>query len=232
MRDWFNCCAYGKGNHDLKGLIVTFLTLAQLEKLNNGTFQYIMTMENFYCSMKLVHCLILSRVFTNDRDSISFKIFGCDISFSLEHFHIMCDLRITTHNIEKLIKRESKILKHYFRKSKGVTLKDIREYMIRNQIKKDDVNFKYVCESDEDTVKLMKILVVESILFGRKNELTVLEEYAAIVEDDEACLNYLWGNASYEKLITSMKYALDNYDKNNSTEYTLGGFPYPLCVWF
>nr|XP_033515974.1 uncharacterized protein LOC117280369 isoform X2 [Nicotiana tomentosiformis] len=104
--------------------------------------------------------------------------------------------------------------------------------MTQNKIKKDDVNFKHVCESDEDVVKLMKILVVESILFGKKNESTVLEEYAAIVEDDKACADYPWGNASYEKLITSMKYALDNQDKYNSTEYTVGGFLFSLCVWF
>nr|XP_016474533.1 PREDICTED: uncharacterized protein LOC107796290 [Nicotiana tabacum] len=179
-----------------------------------------MVMENFHCSMKLVYCLILYRVFTNDRDSISFKIFDCDVSFSLEDFHIMCGLKITSHNVEIPIKRESKILKHYFGKSKGVTLKDIRDYMIQNQIKKDNVNFKHICESDEDAVKLMQILIVEYILFGRKNESIVLEEYAAIVEDDESCLNYPWGNASYEKLITSMKHALDNKDKNNTTEYT------------
>ncbi|XP_075098952.1 uncharacterized protein LOC142175851 [Nicotiana tabacum] len=232
FQDWFNRHAYWKGNHDLKGLIVTFLTPAQQEKLNNGTFRYIIAMKNFHCSMKLVHCLILSHVFTNDRDSISFKIFGCDVSFSLEDFHIMCDLRIITHNVEKSIKRESKILKRYLGKSKGMTLKYIREYMIQNQIKKDDVNFKHVCESDEDAVKLMKILIVESILFGRKNESTMLEEYATIVEDDEACLNYPWGSASYEKLITSIKYALDNKDKNIPTEYTVGGFSYPLYVWF
>nr|XP_009775586.1 PREDICTED: uncharacterized protein LOC104225479 [Nicotiana sylvestris] len=104
--------------------------------------------------------------------------------------------------------------------------------MIRNKIKKDDVNFKHVCESDKDAVKLMEILVVESILFGRKNESTVLEEYAAIVEEDQACVDYPWGNASYETLITSMKYALDYQGKNNPTEYIVGGFPHPLCVWF
>ncbi|XP_070050403.1 uncharacterized protein [Nicotiana tomentosiformis] len=163
-----------------------------------------MTVENFHCGMKLVHCLILSCVFTNDRDSSSFKIFGQDVSFSLEDFHIICGLRITTRNVKKPIKRESKILKRYFGKSKSVTLKDIREYMIWNQIKKDDVNFKHVCESDEDAVKLMKILIVDFILFGRKHESIVLEEYAAIIEDDGACLNYPWGNPSYEKLITSM----------------------------
>nr|XP_016469808.1 PREDICTED: uncharacterized protein LOC107792130 [Nicotiana tabacum] len=232
FRDWFNCRAYWKGNHNFKGLIATFLTPAQQEKLNNGTFWHIMAMKNFHCSMKLVHCLILSRVFTNNRNSINFKIFGCDVSFNLEDFHIMYDLRITTHNVEKSIKRESKILKRYFGKSKGVTLKDIQEYMMRNQNKNDDVNFKHVCESDEDVVKIMEILIVEFVFFERKHESTVLEEYATIVEDGEACLNYPWGNASYEKLITSMKHALDTKDKNNPTEYTVGEFPYPLYVWF
>ncbi|XP_019265579.1 PREDICTED: uncharacterized protein LOC109243134 [Nicotiana attenuata] len=188
-----------------------------------------MAMENFKCSMKLVHYLCLSRIFTNDRDSISFKIFGHDVSFTLEDFHIMCGLRITAHNVEKPIKRESKILKRYFGKSKGVILKDIRDFMSQNEIQKDDVNFKHVYESDKDAVKLMEILVVESILFGKKNESTVLEEYAAIVEDDKACAEYPWGNVTFEKLITSMKHALDNQDKYHSTEYTVGGFPFPLC---
>nr|XP_016499103.1 PREDICTED: uncharacterized protein LOC107817751 [Nicotiana tabacum] len=123
--DWFNRHGYWKGNHDLKSLITSFLTLAQQDKLNNGTFRYIMAMENFKCSMKLVHYLCLSRIFTNDRDSISFKIFGHDVSFTLEDFHIMCGLRITTHNVEKPINRESNILKRYFGKSNGTTLKDI-----------------------------------------------------------------------------------------------------------
>ncbi|XP_009793213.2 probable WRKY transcription factor 30 [Nicotiana sylvestris] len=210
FRDWFNCRTYWKGNHDLKSLIATFLTPAQQEKLNNDTFRYIMVMENFKCSMKLVHCLCLSRIFTNDRDSISFKTFGHDVSFTLEDFHVMCSLRITSHNVENLSKRESKILKHYFGKSKGVTLKDIRDFMSQNEIQKDDVNFKHVCESDEDAMKLMKILVVESILFGKKNESTVLEKYTTIVEDNKSCAEYPWGNVSYEKLITSMKHALDN----------------------
>ncbi|XP_019223877.1 PREDICTED: uncharacterized protein LOC109205616 [Nicotiana attenuata] len=224
FRDWFKCRAYWKGNHDLKSLIATFLTPAQQDKLNNDTFRYIMAMENFKCSMKLVHCLCLSRIFTNDRDSISFKIFGHDVSFTLEDFHIMCGLRITAHNVEKPIKRESKILKRYFGKSKCAILKDIRDFMSQNEIQKDDVNFKHVCESDEDAVKLMEILVVESILFGKKNESTVLEEYAAIAEDDKACAEYPWGNVSYEKLIISMKHALDNQDKYHSTELLVVDF--------
>ncbi|XP_075080681.1 uncharacterized protein LOC142166153 [Nicotiana tabacum] len=174
-----------------------------------------MAMENFKYIMKLVHCLCLSRIFTNDRDSISFKIFGHDVPFTLEDFHIMCGLWITTHNIEKPINRESIILKHYFGKSKGVTLKDIREFMTQNAIQKNDVNFKHLCESDEDAT-----------------ESSVLEEYAAIVEDDKACAEYPWGNMCYEKLITSLKHALDKQNKFHSTEYKVGGFPFPLCAWF
>ncbi|XP_070026030.1 uncharacterized protein [Nicotiana sylvestris] len=191
-----------------------------------------MAMENFQCSMKLVHCLCLSQIFTNDRDSISFKIFGHDVSFTLEDFHIMCGLRITTHNIEKPINRESNILKWYFGKSKGVTLKDIRSFMTRNEITKNVVNHVHVCESDDDDVKLMEILVVESILFGKNTKSCVMEEYASIIEDDKVCAEYPWGNVAYEKLIYSLKHALDKQNKLHTTEYKLGGFPYLLCVWF
>ncbi|XP_019256344.1 PREDICTED: uncharacterized protein LOC109234736 [Nicotiana attenuata] len=191
-----------------------------------------MAMENFKCNMKLVHCLCLSRIFTNDRDSISFKIFGHDVSFTLEDFHIMCGLRITTHNVEKPINRESNILKRYFGKSKGVTLKDIRDFMTRNEIPKNAVNHRHVCESDDDAVKLMEILIVESILFGKKTESSVMEEYASIVEDDKVCVEYPWGNVAYEKLIYSLIHALDKQNKLHSTEYKVGGFPYPLCAWF
>ncbi|XP_070004317.1 uncharacterized protein [Nicotiana sylvestris] len=191
-----------------------------------------MAMENFKCSMKLVHCLCLSRIFTNDRDSISFKIFGHDVSFTLEDFHIMCGLRITTHNIEKSINRESSILKRYFGKSKGVTLKDIRDFMTRNEIPKNVANHIHVCESNDDAVKLMEILVVESILFGKKTESSVMEEYASIVEDDKVCTEYPWGNVAYEKLIYSLKHALDKQNKLHSTEYKIGVFLYPLCSWF
>ncbi|XP_070029499.1 uncharacterized protein [Nicotiana sylvestris] len=191
-----------------------------------------MAMENFQCSMKLVHCLCLSQIFTNDRDSISFKIFGHDVSFTLEDFHIMYGLRITAHNVEKPINRESNILKRYFGKSKGVTLKDIRDFMTRNEIPKNVVNHIHVCESDDDVMKLMKILIVESILFGKKTESSVMEEYASIVEDDKVCVEYPWGNVAYEKLIYSLKHALDKQNKLRSTEYKLGGFSYPLCAWF
>ncbi|XP_070009545.1 uncharacterized protein [Nicotiana sylvestris] len=163
-----------------------------------------MAMENFQCSIELVHCLCLSRIFTNDRDSISFKIFGHDVSFTLEDFHIMCGLWITTHNIEKPINRESNILNRYFGKSKGVTLKDIRDFMTRNEISKNAVNHIHVCKSNDDVVKLMKILIVESILFGKKTESSVMEEYASIVEDDKVCVEYPWGNVAYEKLIYSL----------------------------
>nr|XP_016440069.1 PREDICTED: uncharacterized protein LOC107765885 [Nicotiana tabacum] len=183
-------------------------------------------------SMKLVHCLCLSRIFTNDQDSISFKIFGHDVSFTLEDFQIMCGLRITTHNIEKPINRESNILKRYFGKSKGVTLKDIQDFITRNEIPKNAVNHNHVCESDDDVVKLMEILVVESILFGKKTESSVMEQYIAIVEDDKVCAEYPWGNVCYEKLIYSLKHALDKQNKIHSTEYKVGGFPYPLCAWF
>ncbi|XP_070008504.1 uncharacterized protein [Nicotiana sylvestris] len=149
-----------------------------------------MAMENFQCSMKLVHYLCLSRIFTNDRDSISFKIFGHDVSFTLEDFHIMCGLRITPQNVEKPINRESNILKQYFSKSK------------------------------------------ESILFGKNTELSVMEEYASIVEDDKVCAEYPWGNVAYEKLIYSLKHALDKQNKLHTTEYKLSGFTYPLCAWF
>ncbi|XP_075111861.1 uncharacterized protein LOC142182000 [Nicotiana tabacum] len=222
--DWFNYKGYWKRNHDLKSLIENFLTPTQWDNLNNGTFRYIMAMENFKCSMKLVHCLCLSRIFTNDRDSISFKIFGHDVSFTLEDFYIMCGLRITTHNVEKLINRESNILKRYFGKSKGVTLKDIRDFMTRNEIPKNAVNHRHICESDDDAMKLMEILVVESILFGKKTESSVMEEYASIVEDDKVCAEYPWGNVAYEKLIYSLKHALDKQNKVRSTEYKVGGF--------
>ncbi|XP_070005793.1 uncharacterized protein [Nicotiana sylvestris] len=182
--------------------------------------------------MKLVHCLCLSRIFTNDRDSISFKIFGHDVSFTLEDFHIMCGLRITRHNVEKPINRESNFLKRYFGKSKGVTLKDIRSFMTRNEIPKNVVNHVHVCESNDDAVKLMEILVVDSILFGKNTESCVMEEYASIVEDDKDCAEYPWGNVAYEKLIYSLKHALDKQNKLHTTEYKIGGFPYPLCAWF
>ncbi|XP_075112594.1 uncharacterized protein LOC142182287 [Nicotiana tabacum] len=232
FRGWFNSKGYWKGNQDLKKLIATFLIPTQRDKLHNGTFRYIMAMENFKCSMKLVHCLCLSRIFTNDRDSISFKIFGYDVSFTLEDFHIMCGLRITSYNVEKPINRERNILKRYFGKSKGVTLKDIRDFMTHNEIPKNDVNHIHVCESDRDAVKLMKILVVESILFGKKTESFMMEEYASIVEDDKVCAEYPWGNVAYDKLIYSLKHALDKQNKFHATEYKLGGFPYPLCAWF
>uniref|UniRef100_A0A1S4CZA3 DUF1985 domain-containing protein n=1 Tax=Nicotiana tabacum TaxID=4097 RepID=A0A1S4CZA3_TOBAC len=232
FRDWFNCKGYWKGNHNLKSLNASLLTPTRRDKLNNGTFRNIMAMENFKCSMKLVHCLYLSRIFTNDRDSISFKIFGHDVSFTLEDFHIMCGLQITSHNVEKPINRESNILKRYFGKSKGVTLKDIRDFMTRNEIPKNDVYHSHVCESNNDAVKLMEILVLESILFGKKTEPFVLEEYAPIVEDDKVCAKYPWGNVCYEKLIYSLKHALDKQNKFRSTEYKVGEFPYLLCAWF
>ncbi|XP_075109146.1 uncharacterized protein LOC142180940 [Nicotiana tabacum] len=232
FRDWFNSKGYWKGNHDLKKLIATFLTPTQRDKHHNSTFRYIMAMENFKCSMKLVHCLCLSRIFMNDRDSISFKIFGHDVSFTLEDFHIMCGLRITAYNVKKPINRESNILKRYFGKSKGVTLKDIRDFMTQNEIPKNVVNHIHVCESDDDAVKLMEILVVESILFGKKTESSVMEEYASIVEDDKVYAEYPWGNVDYEKLIYSLKHALDKQNKFHATEYKLGGFSYPLCAWF
>ncbi|XP_019256279.1 PREDICTED: uncharacterized protein LOC109234666 [Nicotiana attenuata] len=223
---------YWKGNHDLKSLIATFLTPAQEDKLSNGPFKHIIAMENLKCSMKLVHYLCLSRIFTNDRDSISFKIFGHDVSFTLEDFHIMCGLRITTHNIEKPFNRECTILKHYFGKSKGVYLKDIRSFMTRNVIPTNAVNYAHVCESDDDAVRLMEILIVDSILFGKDNDSCVNEEYASIVEDEKVSAEYPWGNVAYEKLINSLKYALDKQNKHHATEYKLTGFPYPLCVWF
>nr|XP_009759683.1 PREDICTED: uncharacterized protein LOC104212173 isoform X2 [Nicotiana sylvestris] len=191
-----------------------------------------MAMKNFQCSMKLVHCLCLSRIFTNDQDSISFKIFGHEVSFTLEDFHIMCGLRIIAHNIEKLINQENNILKRYFGKSKGVTLKDIQSFMTRNEIPKNAVNHAHVCESDDDAIKLMEILVVESILFGKNTESCEMEEYTSIVEDDKVCAEYPWGNMAYEKLIYSLKHALDKQNKLHTTEYKLGGFPYPLCAWF
>nr|XP_016486497.1 PREDICTED: uncharacterized protein LOC107806777 [Nicotiana tabacum] len=191
-----------------------------------------MAMKNFQCSMKLVHCLCLSRIFTNDQDSISFKIFGHEVSFTLEDFHIMCGLRIIAHNIEKPINRENNILKRYFGKSKGVTLKDIQSFMTRNEIPKNAVNHAHVCESDDDAIKLMEILVVESILFGKNTESCEMEEYTSIVEDDKVCAEYPWGNMAYEKLIYSLKHALDKQNKLHTTEYKLGGFPYPLCAWF
>ncbi|XP_070011284.1 uncharacterized protein [Nicotiana sylvestris] len=59
-----------------------------------------------------------------------------------------------------------------------------------------------------------------------------MEEYASIVEDDKVCVEYPWGNVAYEKLIYSLKHALDKQNKLHTTEYKLGGFPYPLCAWF
>ncbi|XP_019235541.1 PREDICTED: uncharacterized protein LOC109215878 [Nicotiana attenuata] len=189
-------------------------------------------MENIKCSMKLVHCLCLSRIFTNDRDSISFKIFGHDVSFTLEDFHIMCGLPITAHNIEKPFNRKSTVLNRYFGKSKGVYLKDIRGFMTRNAIPKNVVNYPHVCENDEDAVTLVEILILESILFGKNNDSCVNEEYASIVEDEKARVEYPWGNVAYEKLIYSLKHVLDKQNKHHATEYKLTGFPYPLCVWF
>ncbi|XP_070029682.1 uncharacterized protein [Nicotiana sylvestris] len=87
-------------------------------------------------------------------------------------------------------------------------------------------------ESDDDAVKLMEILVVESIFFGKKTESSVMEEYASIVEDDKVCAEYPWGNVAYEKFIYSLKHAMDKQNKFHATEYKLNGFPCPLCAWF
>ena len=93
--------------------------------------------------------------------------------------------------LKKPINRESNILKRYFGKSKGVILKDIRDFMTRNEIPKNVVNHIHVCESDDDVVKLMEIFIVESILFGKKTESSVMRSMHLLLKMIRFVLNIL-----------------------------------------
>ncbi|XP_009604526.1 uncharacterized protein [Nicotiana tomentosiformis] len=242
--DWRNLMSYCKGDFQYKETIKSFLSNTQWKKLRNGVFGNFFQLECVKFCGKLIPCVLLSEIVSNDTNSMTFKVFDHQVKFTREAFQIITGLKCSSSvDFKILSERYNRLSKVYFPGKDRIELDDLWHF-ITSHPSGTDASF---VGSDDDEVKLAIIYFVESVLMGKRKTRNVSERVMKIIDDDELYSSFNWGFLCYEKLLKSLKSCLNpkqnNSDNENENEnerekekdkekdsYTILGFPFAFCV--
>ncbi|XP_070022472.1 uncharacterized protein [Nicotiana sylvestris] len=235
--DWRNFLVYWKGDFQYKETIKSFLSNSQWKKLRESIFGNFFRLQSVKFSGKLMHCVLLSEIVSNEPDSMTFKVFDRDIKFTRDAFHIITGLKsYSSLDMKGLNEKENRLLRVYFPGKDKIELADLYSF-ISSRPHGTTSSF---AGSDDDALKLATLYFVESVLMGKRKNRNVSEQIMKIVDDDALCASFNWGSLAYETLLKSLKSCLKSNENDVQKEkekekdidsYTLVGFPFAFCVW-
>ncbi|XP_070022522.1 uncharacterized protein [Nicotiana sylvestris] len=235
--DWRNFLVYWKGDFQYKEIIKSFLSNGQWKKLRENIFGNFFRLQSVKFSGKLMHCVLLSEIVSNEPDSMTFKVFDRDIKFTRDAFHIITGLKsYSSLDMKGLNEKENRLLRVYFPGKDKIELADLYSF-ISSRPHGTTSSF---AGSDDDALKLATLYFVESVLMGKRKNRNVSEQIMKIVDDDALCASFNWGSLAYETLLKSLKSCLKSNENDVQKEkekekdidsYTLVGFPFAFCVW-
>ncbi|XP_019257881.1 PREDICTED: uncharacterized protein LOC109236118 [Nicotiana attenuata] len=212
---WRNLVSYWKGDLQYKETIKSFLSNRQWKKLRDSIFGNFFRLQSVKFCGKLICCVLLSEIVSNDPDSITFKVFDCEIKFTREAFHIVIGLKCySSPDIKGLHEKENRLSKVYFPGKDRVELGDLYNFITSHP---NGTSASFV-GSDDDAVKLATIYFVEYVLMGKRKNRNVSERIMKIVDDDELCSSFNWGSLCYETLLKSLKTCLKPNENENEKE--------------
>ncbi|XP_070010653.1 uncharacterized protein [Nicotiana sylvestris] len=235
--DWRNFLVYWKGDFQYKETIKSFLSNSQWKKLRESIFGNFFRLQSVKFSGKLMHCVLLSEIVSNEPDSMTFKVFDRDIKFTRDAFHIITGLKsYSSLDMKGLNEKENRLLRVYFPGKDKIELADLYSF-ISSRPHGTTSSF---AGSDDDALKLATLYFVESVLMGKRKNRNVSEQIMKIVDDDALCASFNWGSLAYETLLKLLKSCLKSNENDVQKEkekekdidsYTLVGFPFAFCVW-
>ncbi|XP_070048256.1 uncharacterized protein [Nicotiana tomentosiformis] len=242
--DWRNSMSYWKGDFQYKETIKSFLPNTQWKKLRDGVFGNFFQLQGVKFCGRLIHCVLLSEIVSNDSHSMTFKVFDHEVKFTREAFQIITGLKCSSSvNFKVLRERENRLSKVYFPGKDRIELGDLWHFITSHPY---GTTASFV-GSHDDAVKLATIYFVESVLMGKCKNRNMSERVIKIVDDDELYSSFNWVSLCYEKLLKSLKSCLkpkqnisDNENENENEKekeidkvkdsYTILGFPFAFCV--
>nr|XP_009595878.1 uncharacterized protein LOC104092090 [Nicotiana tomentosiformis] len=211
--DWRNLMSYWKGDFQYKETIKNFLSNTQWKKLRDGVFGNFFRLQGVKFCGRLIHCVLLSEIISNDSHSMTFKVFYHEVKFTREAFQIITGLKCSSSvDFKVLGERENRLSKVYFPGKDRIELGDLWHFITSHPY---GTTASFV-GSHDDAVKLATIYFVESVLMGKRKNRNVSEWVMKIVDDDELCSSFNWAPLCYEKLLKSLKSCLK--PKQNTSE--------------
>ena len=172
-----------------------------------------------FCSA-IVHNLLVRQVECDDSNVIEFNFRGIGARFDRMAFAIVTGLNCGKYPVDHETRNLLDTLwEKYFGTSGPVSLKDLMTTFEATTFAPADV---------KNTVKVCMLYLLESVLLGGEKRRPVTRDNFSIIQNEELCDKYPWGNMSYDMTISSLRGAVNR--NNPSKTYTLYGFPIAFQV--
>ncbi|XP_059318641.1 uncharacterized protein LOC132069249 [Lycium ferocissimum] len=215
------------GDFHFKGLIMSFLSVSQLDLLKKGVFGQFMDLGDVHLSDSIFHCLILSQLSSSTDSALKFKIFDRVCVFDFESFHFITGLDSCVDDFSVVSSRPNRLLRLYFPNQDRIKLCDLKSFL---QIKSSNRTGGF-WERSSDLVRLAEVYIMERVLLGRNEKCVVKGHLMKIIDDDSLRVSYPWGSLSFNWLVRSIRGCVETFKTTPSTRYMISGFAYALNVW-
>lgn len=224
---WVEGGGMWSGDFHFRSLILSFLSVSQLDLLKRGVFGQFMDLVDVHLSDSIFHCLILSQLSSSNDSALKFKIFDRVCVFDSECFRLITGLDSCLGDFSVVSSRPNRLLRLYFPNQDRIRLCDLKSFL---QIKSSNRTGGF-WERSSDPVRLAEIYIMERVLLGRNEKCVVKGHLMKIIDDDSLRVSYPWGSLSFNWLVRSIRGCVKTFKSMPSTRYMISGFPYALNVW-
>ncbi|KAM3216509.1 hypothetical protein P3L10_025950 [Capsicum annuum] len=218
--DWFKSDPRWRGDSNYHTTITSFLDDTQFSLLEKEIFENLMKLGNLNSSGNLLHCMILSQVKCNKKNSMAFYVKGSYIEFTLDVFGLVTGLSTkSSSSVSSSIREKgggSRLLNTYFDGAGKLKMGDLKKFM---ETRKGEV------QNNLYAVKLAEIYILGRVLLGGRLTKVIYANLIMILEDADMCREYGWGELSFDETISSLKSSLKPTKTNVRSSYQLVGFP-------
>ncbi|XP_060211360.1 uncharacterized protein LOC132638531 [Lycium barbarum] len=215
------------GDFHFRSLILSFLSVSQLDLLKKGVFGQFMDLVDVHLSDSIFHCLILSQLSSSNASALKFKIFDRVCVFDSESFRLITGLDSCVGDFSVVSSRPNRLLRLYFPNQDRIRLCDLKSFL---QIKSSNRTGGF-WERSSDPVRLAEVYIIERVLLGCNEKCIVKGHLMKIIDDDSLRVSYPWGSLSFDWLVQSIRGCVKTFKSMPSTRYMISGFPYALNVW-
>nr|XP_033515554.1 uncharacterized protein LOC117280007 [Nicotiana tomentosiformis] len=194
--------SYWKGDFQYKETIKNFLSNTQWKKLRDGVFGNFFRLQGVKFCGRLIHCVLLSEIISNDSHSMTFKIFDHEVKFTREAFQIITGLKCSSSVDFKVLGSHDDAMK--------LAIIYFVESVLMGKRKNRNVSERVMKIVDDDEL-------CSSFNWGSLY-------YEKLLKSLKSCLKPKQNTSDNENENEKEK------DKEKDS-YTILGFPFAFCVW-
>lgn len=226
-KDHFGCkiTTYFRLDDHVK-LIKEKLTEAQLKRLRDTSFGFLLNDEVAQWNMQFVHSVLLRQLSTTRcgdevEEAMYFNFCGNKVRLGSNEFAIITGMKMGDYNT---------ILKQVVLQSEDA--KSFKEYVRRGLVDEgkasyDDVlkRFNNLGEISDDRAVAMALLLLYTNVVGNARHSKIEDALIQLALEVDEWNKFPFGSISYERTIISGRACIINASKRDSNSYSIGGFP-------